>query len=179
MDFPTGSSTWRTLFRLAMPYRRQFVVVTLLALLGTTAELVEPLIYRTAVNDVAGVFVQRASEHSRTESPADLGWRRHATTNNPTAILVQHPSERRRGEHHRRGHVAPRTVEQMFSTLLWAVFLLLVTNLSAHFFALAADNVSARVANRIEEDLIFTTFGHVLRLPLSFFGPRASGALAK
>jgi ABC-type multidrug transport system fused ATPase/permease subunit len=204
MNFPTGSGTWCTLFHLAMPYRRQFVVVTLLALVGTTAELVEPLIYRTAVNDVAGVFVQRASEHSRTESPADMGWRRHATTNNPTAILVQHPSERRRSEHpaeagkipprrsvtpkphhrttaeqHRRGHVAPRTVEQMFSTLLWAVFLLFVTNLSAHFFALAADNVSARVANRIEEDLIFTTFGHVLRLPLSFFGPRASGALAK
>jgi ABC-type multidrug transport system fused ATPase/permease subunit len=67
----------------------------------------------------------------------------------------------------------------MFSTLLWAVFFLFVTSLSAHFFALAADTVSARVANRIEEDLIFTTFGHVLRLPVHFFGQRASGALAK
>src|SRR5262249_26793587 len=90
MNFPTGSNTWRTLFHLAAPYRRQFVIVTLLALLGTTAELVEPLIYRTAVNDVAGVFVQRASEHSRLESPADTGGRRHATANNPLVILVQH-----------------------------------------------------------------------------------------
>ncbi len=204
MNFPTADSTWRTLVRLAQPYRRQFLVVVLLALLGTAAELVEPLIYRTAVNDVAGVFVQRASEHPQTQPSANLGGRRRTVANTPAATLVQHPSERGHSEHpteaskthprgsvmakprrrttaeqHRRGHVAPRTVEQMFSTLLWAVFLLFVTSLCAHFFALAADNVSARVANRIEEDLISTTFGHVLRLPLSFFGQRASGALAK
>jgi ABC-type multidrug transport system fused ATPase/permease subunit len=201
MDFPTGSSTWRTLFRLATPYRRQFIVVTLLALLGTTAELVEPLIYRIAINDVAGVFVQRASERPQGEPSAEAGWPRRAAN---TPVAAQHPAEHGHGkpapetgkthprssaapkghrhptaERHRRGHVAPRTVQQMFSTLLWAVLLLFVTNLSAHFFALAADNVSARVANRIEEDLISSTFGHVLRLPLSFFGRRASGALAK
>jgi ABC-type bacteriocin/lantibiotic exporter with double-glycine peptidase domain len=57
--------------------------------------------------------------------------------------------------------------------------LLLLTNLGTHFFALAADNIGAVVANRIEEDLILRTFGHVLRLPLRFFGRRASGALSK
>jgi ABC-type multidrug transport system fused ATPase/permease subunit len=198
------SSTWRILFRLATPYWRQCIVVILLALLGTTAELVEPLIYRTAINDVAGVFVQRAAEHPQPESSAITGSRHRTTTHAPAAVQVQHPAELGHGkrpaetgkthphssatakthhhptpERHHRGHVAPRTVNQMFSTLLWAVFFLFVTSLSAHFFALAADNVSARVANRIEEDLIFTTFGHVLRLPLHFFGQRASGALAK
>src|SRR5438045_2969904 len=153
MDFPTGSSTWRTLFRLATPYRRQFIVITLLALLGTTAELVEPLIYRTAINDVAGVFVQRAAERPQGEPSAEAGWRRAANT----PVAVQHPAEHGHGkpppeagkthprspaapklrrhptaERHRRGHVAPSTVQQMFSTLLWAVFLLFVTNLSPH-----------------------------------------------
>jgi ABC-type multidrug transport system fused ATPase/permease subunit len=67
----------------------------------------------------------------------------------------------------------------MFTTLLWAVGLLFLTNLSAHFFTLAADGIGTRVANRIEEDLILGTFGHVLRLPLRFFTQRSSGALAK
>jgi len=40
MNVPTEDSTWRTLVRLAQPYRRQFLVVVLLALLGTAAELV-------------------------------------------------------------------------------------------------------------------------------------------
>ena len=39
--------------------------------------------------------------------------------------------------------------------------------------------MTATVASRIEEDLINATFGHVLRLPIGFFGRRASGALAK
>ena len=39
--------------------------------------------------------------------------------------------------------------------------------------------MTATVASRIEEDLINATFGHVLRLPIGFFGKRASGALAK
>jgi ABC-type multidrug transport system fused ATPase/permease subunit len=67
----------------------------------------------------------------------------------------------------------------MFSTLFWAVSLLFLTNLSARFFALAADNVCTTVANRIETDLIRSTFAHVLHLPLGFFSRRASGALVK
>ena len=58
--------SWGMLLRLAAPYRAKFVVIALLAALATAAELVEPLIYRTAVNDVSGVFVQRAVEHART-----------------------------------------------------------------------------------------------------------------
>ena len=55
---------FRKLAQLAAPYRRQFVVVALMAGLATAAELVEPLIYRTAVNDVLGVFAQRATEQA-------------------------------------------------------------------------------------------------------------------
>lgn len=35
------------------------------------------------------------------------------------------------------------------------------------------------MASHAEADLIRSTFGHVLRLPLEFFGKRASGGLAK
>src|SRR5262249_34171737 len=95
MNVPTSSSTWRILFHLATPYRRQCLVVILLALLGTTAELVEPLIYRTAVNDVAGVFVQRAAEHPQPEASATLGARQRTTSKTSPVAQVQHPAEPR------------------------------------------------------------------------------------
>jgi ABC-type multidrug transport system fused ATPase/permease subunit len=207
MEAEKRMTTWRMLLRLARPYRGQFVVVVLLAFLGTAAELAEPLIYRIAVNDVAGVFVQRASEQPREPNsptphaavdlfsrilptsshifPIQQGLERNRAERTPE---VSKPppkghsiakSHRGTQEQHRRGRVAPRTVEQMFKTLLWAVGLLLLMNLCAHFFQLAADNVGTAVANRIEENLILTAFGHVLRLPLRFFGQRASGALTK
>ena len=51
--------TWKVLFQLALPYRHRFVLIALLALLGTGADLLQPLIYRAAINDVAGLFVDR------------------------------------------------------------------------------------------------------------------------
>src|SRR5882672_5472435 len=65
MEAENRMTTWRVFFRFARPYRGQFTVVALLAFLGTAAELTEPLIYRIAVNDVAGVFVRRATEQPR------------------------------------------------------------------------------------------------------------------
>lgn len=166
---------WRALIRLAAPYRGRFVVIGLLAALATAADLVEPLIYRTAINDVTGVFVQRAAEPARIEHPRGGSAPHHGSQGTPKP----HQGTRPVHKPHRRHSVAPRTVTQMFSTLLWAVGLLFLTSLSARFFALVADNFSTAVANRVEEDLIRTTFGHVLRLPLGFFSRRASGALAK
>ncbi len=208
METEKRMTTWRVFFRFARPYRGQFAIVALLAFLGTAAELAEPLVYRIAVNDVAGVFVQRATEqphepnnptpHARIERfsralptsshivPVQQGLERNRAERAPEvgkSPLKSHsiakPHRGTTQDRHRRGRVAPRTVEQMFKTLLWAVGLLLVMNLCAHFFLLAADNVGTAVANRIEENLILTTFGHVLRLPLWFFGRRASGALTK
>ena len=168
-------SSWHMLLRLAAPYRGKFVVIALLAALATAAELVEPIIYRTAVNDVSGVFVQRAVERARTaDSEVD-------STTHQSAQGNRHPQQpvHRIHEAHQRHYVAPRTVAQMFSTLLWAVVLLFLTSLSARFLALAADTLCTTVANHIESDLIRTTFGHVLKLPIGFFSQRASGALVK
>ena len=149
---------WRPLVKIAIPYRRAFLVVGILTILGTGAELAEPLIYRMAVNDVAGLFVHQTVVRER----GPLGEKPDTT------------------QQHRRGLViAPRTGEQTFITLLWAVLFLFLTNTSARFFSLAADKFNANASNMIEEKFILKTYNHVLRLPLNFFSGRASGAVAR
>jgi len=167
---------WRTISHLARPYRNQFLVVIVLASLSTSADLVEPLIYRVAVNDVAGLFVQRAHEEGRAEL--------ERTANPRTVKPVERDGGRLEGvrqsrEPHRRGHIAPRTPSQTLSTLLWAVVLLFVINVAGYFLWLLADNLTVALGCRIEKSFLYQVFGHVLRLPLNFFAKRASGALAK
>lgn len=229
-----GTTPWRTLFQLALPYRRQFIFIALLALTATSLDLVEPLIYRAAINDVAGLFVDRFNDNPPTDaelleepslpataapvapglasspSPAPTP----ATTPSPPRQVAEssrtaqpNPSpqhrlsheererrkrnhERRRQVHeekrmeqtalpHRSDYIAPRTPKQTIRTLLWAVGLLFLTGIGSYFFSLRADNLSTRLASHIEADLIRSTFGHVMRLPLEFFSRRASGGLAK
>jgi len=170
-----SGEAWRALVQLAIPYRRTFVAIGLLAALGTIAELVEPLIYRIAINDVTGVFVQRATEQTRSEHGSQEQSSHQRTEQKPSGSHTLHYVQ----QPHHRHHVAPRTVSQMVTTLLWATGLLFLTNVSARFFAIAADNLCTTAANRIEADLIRSIFGHVLRLPLAFFSRRASGALTK
>ena len=158
---PTG--VLGALFRLAKPYRRQFALILALALLGVGADLLQPLIYKIVINDVAGLFVGRPSPHA---TPVE---RQH----------VEAERSRKTSEAHRRGYVAPRTHSQAFSTLIRAVALLLAIGLAGYLFSLAADYQSTMVASRIEASLIQSAFGHVLKLPLSFFGGRSSGGLAK
>ena len=51
---------WGVLLQLAWPYRKRFLLIALLALFATGADLLQPLIYRIAINDVAGLFVDRS-----------------------------------------------------------------------------------------------------------------------
>jgi ABC-type multidrug transport system fused ATPase/permease subunit len=60
---------WKNIFRLILPHRKKFLWVVTLGLLSTGASLVEPLIYREAINDVAGLFVRQA----RVNAQKDLG----------------------------------------------------------------------------------------------------------
>lgn len=57
--------------------------------------------------------------------------------------------------------------------------MLLAAAVLAKFFAAWADLLSARTTNRIEENFILRTFRHVLRLPVSYFTRRPSGAIAR
>src|SRR6185369_1224168 len=77
------------------------------------------------------------------------------------------------------GHVSPRTPEQALNTFIWAVALMFGLSIFSYLIWLVADNMSTKLASQIETGFIQGVFGHVLRLPLAFFGKRASGALAK
>ena len=193
----TGINVWRTLFKMAFRFRVRVLAIILLAALSTTAELVRPLIYRVAINDVAGLFVDKAQkEIEQQETEIDES----RETNSPHASLQQtvyqkrepsptprHKTETRRQrrhplryeEPHRRGYVAPRTPEQTFNTFIWAVALMFGLSVFGYLVWLIGDNMSAKVASQIETSFIQNVFDHVLRLPLGFFGKRASGALAK
>ena len=63
-DAGVDVSPWRTLFRLARPLRARILIIIFLAALSTGATLIEPLVYRVAVNDVAGLFVCKAQEQT-------------------------------------------------------------------------------------------------------------------
>ncbi|MCX6629516.1 MAG: ABC transporter transmembrane domain-containing protein, partial [Candidatus Solibacter sp.] len=164
--------TWKVLLQLARPYGNRFVLIALLALLGTGADLLQPLIYRTAINDVAGLFVDRVVEKA--------GPPVAPTEAQPSPIRDQQLDRLEKTQlPHRPDYVAPRTRRQALSTLLWAVALLFAISVIGYFLSLAADQQSTAVACAIESNLIRATFGHVLRLPLSFFNRRASGGLAR
>src|ERR1035437_2623492 len=164
--------TWKVLLQLARPYRKRFLLIALLALLGTGADLLQPLIYRTAINDVAGLFVDRIAEKA--------GPPVAPTEAQPSRIDEQRLERLEKTQlPHRPDYVAPRTRKQALATLLWAVVLLFAISVAGYFLSLAADLQSTSVACSIESNLIQATFGHVLRLPLAFFNRRASGGLAR
>lgn len=193
-------SPWRTLFRLAYPSRFRILVIVLLAALSTAASLIEPLIYRVAVNDVAGLFVSQAQETTPQPEQDEESTAADAMELAPISFAAatyavqerqvrpkhratpaqKHNRQRARYfEPHRRDYVAPRTPQQTFNTFAWAIGLLFGLSVFGYFLWLIADNMSAKLASQIESKFIQGVFGHTLRLPLGFFGRRASGALAK
>ncbi|MFI5306575.1 MAG: ABC transporter ATP-binding protein [Polyangiales bacterium] len=129
----------------------------LLAALSAGASLVEPLIYRNAIDDIAGLFVRNAYESA--------GAPEHENADTSKA--------------HGHGKVAARTPDQALKTLLWAVVLLSLTTATSRIFSLSANNVASATISGIEENFIYRTFEHVLRLPLAFFSKRSTGAIAK
>ena len=130
---------FRVLLRLAAAHKKQFTIIALFSFLYTAADLVQPLIYRRAINDVTGLFVA------------------------PGASAM----------------VPATTLDQTLVTLIGAVTLLFFISVAGYFFSLRARLYGARVASEMESSLIVGTFGHVLRLPVSFFNRRASAGLAR
>jgi ABC-type multidrug transport system fused ATPase/permease subunit len=126
--------------RLAAQYKGQLLVVAVFAMLATGADLLQPLIYKRAINDVAGLFVG----------------------DNPNAIGV-----------------LPKSANEALRTLMISVVLLFIISVAGYFFTLRSRFYGARVASRMESTFIVNVFGHVLRLPLSFFSHTASAGLAK
>src|SRR3954465_11754363 len=56
-ESPFSRRVFQVLFELAKQYRKQFLVVSLFSFLYTGLDLLQPLVYRRAINDVAGLFM--------------------------------------------------------------------------------------------------------------------------
>src|SRR5579872_427343 len=157
------SITLRALIELALPYKKRFIIIAILALLGTAADLLQPLIYRVAINDVAGLFVERPAEARAAEPEDEIAPLPSTAKPQPT------PAERKRKEHKERkeleeelersgrthlphlpNFVAPRTKIQTVSTLLWAVTGLFIISVVGYWLTLAADYQSTVVASHVE-----------------------------
>lgn len=67
MDKDLKSSIWKNLFKLIIPHRSKFFGVVFLSLMATAANLLQPLVYREAINDIAGLFVQQAKDDAHNE----------------------------------------------------------------------------------------------------------------
>lgn len=194
----TKKTVWLNIYRLVKPYKKRLIIIFIISLLSTGVSLLEPLIYREAVNDIAGLFVQKARNDVKAEMGAEpetsdepiVGFFEkqfvHAhTTATDTVQKKPHPArkglvkKRRVKEPHQKNHVAPRTPNEAFYTLLWAVVLLFIINLLGLVFWWIGDNMDVKLACTIERRFIQRTFGHVLRLPLAFFAKRSTAALHK
>src|SRR5579862_4400609 len=141
-ESPFSPKVFRVLLSLAKRYKTQFVFIALFAFLATGADLLQPLIYKRAINDVAGLFVGDGN----------------------TGMALGVPI---------------RSADQTFRTLIVSVILLFGISVTGYFLTLRSRLYGARVASSMESTFIVNTFGHVLRLPLSFFSHTASAGLAK
>src|SRR6185436_21191163 len=100
-----GVRPLRRLWTLAKPYRSRFVVVALFSAIAAAAQLVEPLVYRVAVNDVAGVFVGRADADAEATAEPDAP-PTHAA---PSRSTVHRPPHRTQSRGHHRTAREART----------------------------------------------------------------------
>jgi ATP-binding cassette subfamily B protein len=155
------NSIWKNLFQLILPFKKQFLWVVLFSLLGTATSLIEPLIYREAINDVAGVFVGQARDSARKE------------------VGLAKETHKKKKEPHHKGKVAPRTSSQALDTLLWAVVWLFVINILSTFLWRIGESKNVKFSCAVEQSFILSTFRHVLNLPLGFFSRRPAAAIAK
>ncbi|MCX5792317.1 MAG: ABC transporter ATP-binding protein [Elusimicrobia bacterium] len=165
-------SVWGHIFQLIVPHKKRFIGVVIIGLLGTGANLVEPLIYREAINDVAGLFVGQGKGAAAELTDA-------AEAPPAAAVRKVRPSAKKIKEPHSKGHVAERSPTQALETLLWAVGLIFLVNLAGYILTLAGENLNVRLSCLIEQRFIQGTFTHVLKLPLGFFSKRSSAAISK
>ncbi len=162
MDKTVNRNVWKNILNLILPFKKQFLWVVLLSLLGTGTSLIEPLIYREAINDVAGLFVSKASDDARAETGQ-----------------VKEVHHNKKKEPHHKGKVSPRSPQQALSTLLWAVVWLFIINIVSTLFWRIGENLNVKFSCQVEQRFILRTFRHVLNLPLGFFVQRPAAAIAK
>lgn len=167
-DAARKGGIWREVIGWMLLDRKRLIWVVVLGMLTTAAGLVEPMVYRVAVNDVSGLFVDQAVKETRQAVRAEEGI---TTPHVAHHVHVKEP--------HRPGHVARRTPDEVFRTLLYAVLILFGVNMLGHVLWWIGDNLNVRLACSVERRYLEGTFGHVLRLPLRFFTGRSSSVIVK
>ncbi len=177
------TSAWKNVARLLFREKRTFFLVVLISLLSTGASLVEPLVYREAINDISGLFVRQAKEEGfRSIAPDSTATEAGDTTDveeddDPVIEFIQKGIGEKKP--HTKTSVSSRTPQQAFETLLWAVSIIFLVNLVGQLLTLISGNLNLKLASKVEQGFIQQTFSHVLKLPLSFFSKRSSAALSK
>lgn len=156
------------MFDIVRPHSKRFIFIVFIGLLSTGANIVEPLIYREAINDVAGLFVRQTRVDAQVKVDEDAD---PITEKVEQLLLPKEP--------HSKGRVAERTPRQAMETLMWAVALIFIVNVIGYALALLGENLNVTLASKVEQGFLYSTFIHVLRLPLSFFSKRSSAAISK
>jgi ATP-binding cassette subfamily B protein len=181
---------WAHIYRLVKPYRKKLLITVIITLLGTAASLVEPLVYREAINDVAGLFVEQAKEDVRNHKAGTpdedidpiTGFVQKEISSAEQKIIAPeaNPPKKHRVKHpHTSTHVAGRTPEEAIETLIWAVSILFCLGVIGYILWLIGDNMEVRLNCLIEQRFIKGAFSHVLKLPLGFFAKRSPAAISK
>lgn len=156
--------------------RRDFLTIAALVSAGTVATLFEPWIYRAIIDDIAGVFVA-PQPLLEAEGWFERIWRSLEHVPGSWARVFTAPFVAFADAGSRL--LTERSVPQAVATVLAGAATLVVLRLVAEWLKLLADNRAAVVASGLERNFIVGTFRHVLRLPLSFFTRRSSGAVAR
>lgn len=108
-------AVWKNIGSLFLTNKRTLALVVFISLLSTGANLVEPLVYREAINDISGLFVQKAKDEATqglTDSTSMAIDSTNVNTNDvdasvdEDALLVPVQKEK-----HSKYSVAPRTPE--------------------------------------------------------------------
>src|ERR1700712_5047117 len=162
-------NVWSNIYRLVKPYKRRLLSVFVISMLATAVTLIEPLIYREAINDIAGLYVQKARNDVKTEMGVDtetddepivgffekeFGGQKEVAAD--TVSKAKHPSKtkvakkKRVKEPHTKTHVASRTPNEAFTTLLWAVVIYFMINLLSLIFWWIGETMDVKLSCIIE-----------------------------
>src|ERR1700741_4928410 len=140
---------WKSILRLMLPYKKTLTVLIVLSILSTANGLIEPLVYREAVNDIAGVFVKQAKDETRKElgikTEEDSSVSSNTDTLHKGIPAKVRGKKKHKKEPHTRTKVATRTPEEAIETLLWAVAILFVVNVIGYVLWLIAENIDVRM----------------------------------
>src|SRR5687768_7406724 len=145
-------NVWSRLFHLVLPHKKKFILIVLIGMLSTGANLIEPLIYREAINDVAGLFVRQANENRGIR--LNESQREDSSTHGAKVVS---PSKNVK-EAHRKGHVAERSPGQALKTLVWAVAFIFLVNVTGYVLTLVGENMNVKLSCLVEQRFIQNTF---------------------